>query len=119
MPQKSHTTTNVSTPRQPRSVVQDLLLVPKSYYSNLPELAGRLQGLKSLTSWVILKTENCVVLKKFSEDIQTDIPYISIEIDDGLGFTIKVFGWLLPENHSIYLSSKRSMKNITVSLCQF
>ena len=43
------------------------------------------------------------------------LPYLTIIIDDGLGFTIEVFRWLLPEDHYVYKTYKRSMQNITVS----
>lgn len=36
-------------------------------------------------------------------------------IDDSLGFTVSVLGWLLPENHEIYLNTLRSVRNIKVS----
>ena len=42
-------------------------------------------------------------------------PYIPLEIGNDLGYTIKVFDWLLPEDHTIYISNKRSMRNITVA----
>ena len=38
-----------------------------------------------------------------------------IYIDDSLGFTIRVFGKLLPENHVIYKSHLRSIRYLTVS----
>ena len=43
------------------------------------------------------------------------LPYITITVDDGLGYTIQVFNWLLPEDHCLYKSNKRSMRNITLS----
>ena len=36
-------------------------------------------------------------------------------IDDSLGFTIYVYGWLLPEDHELYTTNLRSVTNITVS----
>lgn len=35
-------------------------------------------------------------------------------IDDSLGFTISVYGWLLPEDYEIYTTNLRSICNITV-----
>ena len=40
---------------------------------------------------------------------------IQIMIDDSLGFTIYVYGWLLPEDHELYSTNLRSVTNITVS----
>ena len=31
-----------------------------------------------------------------------------------LGFTIRVFGWLLPETHQMYKDNYRSLKHITI-----
>ena len=35
-------------------------------------------------------------------------------IDDGLGFTVKVFGCFMPEDHPVYGLYIRSMCNITI-----
>ena len=35
-------------------------------------------------------------------------------IDDSLGFTVKVFGCFMPEDHSVYGLYMRSMCNITI-----
>lgn len=43
------------------------------------------------------------------------LPEIQIMIDDSLGFTIYVFGWLLPEDHELYTTNLRSVTKITVS----
>ena len=43
------------------------------------------------------------------------LPKFKIVIDDNLGFTVSVFGWLLPEDHELYTANMRSVTNITVS----
>ena len=43
------------------------------------------------------------------------IQRLDIEVDDSLGLTVRVFGWFLCENHNIYKSTRRSLRNITVS----
>lgn len=53
------------------------------------------------------------MLKKKSS--QVTLPEIEIMIDDSLGFTIYVYGWLLPEDHELYTTNLRSITNITVS----
>ncbi|KAL9975303.1 hypothetical protein ACROYT_G012456 [Oculina patagonica] len=35
-------------------------------------------------------------------------------IFDSLGYTISVYGWLLPEDHELYTRSLRSINNVTV-----
>ena len=43
------------------------------------------------------------------------LPELEIIIDDSLGYTISIFGWLLPEDHELYLTHLRTVRNITVS----
>lgn len=43
------------------------------------------------------------------------LPEIELMIDDSLGFSISVYGWLLPEDHGIFTTNLRSVCNITVS----
>ena len=38
-----------------------------------------------------------------------------IIVDDSLGFTIIILGWLLPEDHFLYTRHLRSVRNITIS----
>jgi hypothetical protein len=101
--------------RVARSIVQDRPLVSderKFQYKNLKELSARVKKL-TVNDWKLTVTENQVRLCKF------EVPYITprldIQIDDSLGFTLIVFGWSLCENHTIYKSTRRSLRNITVS----
>ena len=43
------------------------------------------------------------------------VPKYKIYINDSLSFTIRIFLWLLSDNHEIYLQLKRSMFNTTIS----
>jgi hypothetical protein len=66
-----------------------------------------------LNDWSVTCTENVVRIWKV--DVPYIIPTYDIQIDDSLGFTLNVYGWFLPEDHMIYKSTKRSLRNITVS----
>ena len=110
MLQKLHT--KVVTPRPVRVRPTVDPKKEKSYYKSLTDLIGKIKTLKDLDHWSLLVLENEVILRKIT---QFTLPYLEIIIDDGLGFTVKVFGWFLPENHELYKKNKRSMKNITVS----
>ena len=46
-----------------------------------------------------------LVLKKMLEPYL--LPEMEIVVEDGLGFTVKVFGCFLPEDHTLYLDYKR------------
>ena len=43
------------------------------------------------------------------------VPKLQIKIDEGIVYTIQILHWLLPENHELYKTCKRSVKNITIS----
>ncbi len=49
----------------------------------------------------------------------TTDPYVLAEfeiiVDDGLGFTIKVYGSYLVEDHPLYINYRRTLRNITIS----
>ena len=53
-----------------------------------------------------------LVLKKMLEP--SLLPEMEIVVDDGLGFTMKVFGCFLPEDHPRYLDYKRTVTNVTI-----
>ena len=84
MHKKPHATETVSRPC--RSVMQEIVLENHACYVNL-----------SLSAW---KTN--IILNKFSTEYNSKIPEFTVAIDDGLGYTIKVYDWYIPEDHSIY-----------------
>ena len=55
-----------------------------------------------------------LVLKKMLESFL--LPEMEIVVDDGLGFTVKVFGCFLPEDHPLYLDYKRTAANVTIPM---
>ena len=101
--------------RVARSVVQDEPLASEENtfcYKTLKELTTRVQKLV-LKDWSLTVADSQVRLRKL--EVPYVIPRLDIEIDDSLGFTVRVFGWFLCENHNIYKSTRRSLRNITVS----
>ena len=66
-----------------------------------------------MNGWIVQELEDRLVLKK--KNSQVTLPEIEIMIDDSLGFTIYVYGWLVPEDHELYTTNLRSITNITVS----
>ena len=117
MPQKSHQ--NVSKPTRPlRSVVgeasDDHLNKGKTAcYKNLPDFCKRVQALKSMREWSVEVEEDRVVFKKTEASLC--LPELELIVDDSLGFTIIAYGWLLPDDHILYMEHLRSMKNIKLS----
>ena len=55
-----------------------------------------------------------LVLKKILEPFL--LPEMEIVVDEGLGFTVKVFGCFLPEYHPLYLDYKWTVTNVTISM---
>ena len=53
------------------------------------------------------------VFKKMTEPYM--LPQLEIIVDDGLGFTVKVYACYLVEDHPLYLEYRRSMQNVTMS----
>ena len=43
------------------------------------------------------------------------LPQIELYIDSDLFYTIRVFGWFLPETHDLYKRNKRPVKWVTIS----
>ena len=43
------------------------------------------------------------------------IPKLEIFIENSFYFTIRVYGWMLPETHDLYLKYKRSFLNVVFS----
>lgn len=80
-------------------------------HQTLQKLLG-FKTLKSITNWIVEELDIRIVLKK---GLHVVLPEIQIMIDDSLGFTISVYGWLLPEDHELYSENIRSVANITVS----
>lgn len=117
MPQKSHQ--SVSKPARPlRSVVSEESLdyhlnkAKTSCYKNFPDFCKRAQALKSMREWCIKVEEDRIVLKK--AEGSPCLPELELIVGNSLGFTVIVYGWLLPDDHILYTEYLRSMKNITL-----
>ena len=67
--------------------------------------------MKTLQEWTFQELEDRLLLQKKSAVM---LPEFELMIDDSLGFTIYVHGWLHPEDHEIYTTNVRSVGNITV-----
>lgn len=114
MPKRSHDTTKPAT-RPSRTVVTNNPVTEnaKKYYQSFNDLCKRVKTLKTLNDWIVQELEDRLVFKKKRSQVM--LPEIEIMIDDSLGFTIYVYGWLLPEDHELYTANLRSITNITVS----
>lgn len=116
MPKKSHDTRK-PVPRPARSIVRDHqdTSTNRRTYKNFEELRVRVKSLKtiSISSYSLEELNDRIVIKRLRDSFL--LPELELIIDDSLGFTIKVYGCLLPEDHELYSNSLRSVMNITVS----
>ena len=68
--------------------------------------------MKTLQEWTFQELEDRLLLQKKSVVM---LPEFELMIDDSLGFTIYIYGWLHPEDHEMYTTNLRSVCNITLS----
>ena len=116
VPTKSHECVK-PTPGQPRHIVHEERElghpdVCNVCYKNFAEMYKRVATLKGLSEWNSKTNSDRIVLKKVVEPCI--LPEIEIVIDDSLGFTVKVFGCFMSEDHSVYGHYMRSICNITI-----
>ena len=97
-----------------RSVVRNIDVAPvtsRSCYSNIEEFKKRLSNLVFLKTWDWDPIDGGVILQKHDTDLAP--PKFFVYISAELEYTIRVFNFLLPEDHFLYVEWKRSMKNVT------
>ena len=87
--------------------------LPKAYYKNFKDLKNKISDLRSLKNWEKSLEDGCIVFRKPNANYL--LPEFTLILDDSLGFTIKVYEWFLPEDHGIYKTNRRSLKNVTLS----
>ena len=113
LPNTSHPTSEI-TERRKLSTVRNStskLDTPKIYKS-LNELHTRALKLKT-RGWIINEAESNVTLS-YSEPL-FHVPKYEIIINDGLEFTVIVYGFSLPDDHVLCNKYKQFMGKITVS----
>ena len=109
--------TSVIQKREEFSLFQELSppISPSTVYKNFIDFKDRITKLSLDDSWHIdINNEsNLVIITCISTG--HILPLFEIYVDQTLAFTLRVYGWLLPEDHELYLSHKRSFLNITLS----
>ena len=115
MPQKSVTARPVI-PRKPRSVVKDHSQdaeKKRAIYKDFGELCKRVQSLKTLNGYTVNILEDRIEIRNYKESLL--LPELEVVIDDSLGFTLKVYGFYLPDDHKLYSKYFRSVTNTSVA----
>lgn len=113
MPRRSHES-KPPEPRPARSVVRDVEPESRSScYKSFLEFCELTKSLKSIGDWCVKLSQDRVIFKKMVEPYL--LPEVEIIVDDSLGFTVKVFGSYLVDDHPLYLKYRRTMCNVTLS----
>ena len=81
-------------------------------YQSFEEVTKRVAKLK-LPTWQQKVSNIQLTLEQFEDTAM--IPKFQLIIDTELRYTLIIFGWLLPEEHTIYKEYERSLQNVTVS----
>ena len=63
--------------------------------------------------WKVEVTENLVYAS--FQSTNHILPKFDIFVDERLYFSVRVYGWMLPDNHEIYSMHSRSFMNVTFS----
>ena len=112
MPTKSFQAENK--PRKERTIVQTVRKLPATNYRNIDDVYKKSVNLKCMQEWNLVKENECIIFQKYIKDVL--IPIYRITVDDGLGYTIQIYDWLVPEDHGIYKENKRSLKNSSITM---
>ena len=91
-------------------MISNSIIAFKLIYKPFEEFLNRISKLK-ICDWT---KSPVVALFKLYDTIHTCRQY-EIYVDDSLAFTICVYSWLIPDDHSIYTKYRRSMRHISAS----
>ena len=86
---------------------------PCHVYKDFSEFKLRVLNLKLGDCWNISIQDNLVVATCIS--VEHILPKFEIFVDQSLSFSLRVYGWMIPEDHEIYVDINRSFFNITFS----
>ena len=97
-----------------RYVLQSAENLPKkqNHYDTFPDVVNFVKKITFKESNLQVFDDR-VTFERFKNSCS--IPYLSVTIDDILGFAISVFGWLLPSIYYIYKENLRTVRHITIS----
>ena len=113
---KSHQSSK-PTPRPERSVVKEVAesFASTTVYRTFQEFSQQAKSLEKVwkSHWISKFSVDRAVFKKMVEPFL--LPELEVIVDDSLGFTVKVYGSYLVDDHPLYLRYRRSMKNVTLS----
>ena len=119
LPQKSVPVLTSPTPRSSSSITkrEDFFILQETYapppchvYRDFSEFKLRVLNHKLGDCWNISIQDNLVVATCIS--VENILPKFEIFVDQSLSFSLRVYGWMIPEDHEIYVDINRSFFNI-------
>ena len=90
---------------------------PSTVYSNFEDFKKRIVKLSLNNCWQIDIQDTLVIITSIS--VEHILPKYEIFVDQSLGFSVRVYGWLLPDDHELYSSFNRSFFNVTLTNFMF
>jgi len=84
----------------------------KHSYKDFEDYSRKVKKLK-LGNWKSASTVSYSILTLDDEKYQ--VPKFEVYVDISLEFTVRSYGWRLPDNHQIYKENRRSLRFSTVS----
>ena len=103
--------------RPHRSIVRDSPDPSNSethaFYTDFKDLVKRISSLKWMETWKLKTSDESLTIASPDRDMTSR--KFQIFVDISLHFTIRVYNYLLPEDHDLYKIYHRSLKHITIS----
>ena len=113
LPEKSVVTSQAVQRREVKKIViPEVKLKEKHSYKDFEDFLKKVQRLK-LGDWKVTSSISKCILTL--DDEKYNIPKFEIYVDISLEFTVRSYGWCLPDNHQIYKQNKCSLRFSTVS----
>lgn len=84
------------------------------YYKSFEHFKACVRMLKLTAEWQIVENEGWIRVFNNNKHV-LPLPPFEIFIDQSLSFFIRVFGWRILDEHSVFAPYENSVKNITLS----
>ena len=109
----SRDTTSIKKREESSSQINPSSIGTNAVYKSFPEFQQRISKLKLGNSWSIDFSESLVTISSHTDNYL--LSKFEIFVDSSLQFTLRVFGWLLTDDHDLYMKYERSFINVTLS----
>ena len=99
--------------REESSATQVLSSSSALFYKDFLQFNQRIVKLQINDTWSINLQDNYAILTFLSE--KHFVPKYELFVDQSLRFTLRIYGWMLPEDHKLYLKFEKSLYNLSLS----